>query len=316
MRLVHVGDSRAYLLRDGRLHIVTKDHTVVAKMVEEGEITAAEAETHPHRNIVTRVVGVESSGPGRRGDPRRPRRRPAPAVQRRADRHGLPRRHRRGPADGIATRRPRSTHSSARRTPPAASTTSPPCCSTSRTTARRRRSRRWPRRPRPRPPRSGARPRSTRWRRRSAPRPTVASPTAPRPASWRSPRRQRSVHRPAGRGRRQRPARDERWSASASRSRCSSSGSSGSGCTWTRSGTSGSRTAGSAIFRGVPTEVAGFELHSRRGRDLRSRPPRRPRSRSTGRAARGDHGDRPRGGRGRSSTASERDVDRARPDRT
>ncbi|HYF11953.1 MAG TPA: Stp1/IreP family PP2C-type Ser/Thr phosphatase [Actinomycetota bacterium] len=61
VRLVHVGDSRAYLLRDGRLSIVTKDHTVVAKMVEEGEISAAEAETHPHRNIVTRVVGVEST---------------------------------------------------------------------------------------------------------------------------------------------------------------------------------------------------------------------------------------------------------------
>jgi protein phosphatase len=60
-RVVHVGDSRAYLLRDGRLHLLTKDHTVVAKMVEEGEITAAEAVTHPHRNIVTRVLGVESS---------------------------------------------------------------------------------------------------------------------------------------------------------------------------------------------------------------------------------------------------------------
>ena len=61
VRLVHVGDSRCYLLRDGDLHMLTKDHTVVAKMVEEGEITAAEAENHPHRNIVTRVLGVESS---------------------------------------------------------------------------------------------------------------------------------------------------------------------------------------------------------------------------------------------------------------
>ena len=67
-RLIHVGDSRAYLLRDGRLHMLTKDHTVVAKMVEEGEITAAEAETHPHRNIVTRVprenaATASTSGP-------------------------------------------------------------------------------------------------------------------------------------------------------------------------------------------------------------------------------------------------------------
>jgi protein phosphatase len=61
VRLVHVGDSRCYLLRDGELHMLTKDHTVVAKMVEEGEITAAEAENHPHRNIVTRVLGVESN---------------------------------------------------------------------------------------------------------------------------------------------------------------------------------------------------------------------------------------------------------------
>jgi serine/threonine protein phosphatase PrpC len=61
VRLVHVGDSRGYLLRDGALHMLTKDHTVVAKMVEEGEITAAEAENHPHRNIVTRVLGVEST---------------------------------------------------------------------------------------------------------------------------------------------------------------------------------------------------------------------------------------------------------------
>jgi serine/threonine protein phosphatase PrpC len=61
VRLVHVGDSRCYLLRDGELHMLTKDHTVVAKMVEEGEITAAEAESHPHRNIVTRVLGVEAN---------------------------------------------------------------------------------------------------------------------------------------------------------------------------------------------------------------------------------------------------------------
>ena len=70
VRLAHVGDSRAYLLRDGELHLLTKDHTVVAKMVEEGEITAAEAETHPHRNIVTRALGVESDVAGRRGRPR------------------------------------------------------------------------------------------------------------------------------------------------------------------------------------------------------------------------------------------------------
>jgi protein phosphatase len=61
VRLAHVGDSRAYLFREGDLRMLTKDHTVVAKMVEEGEITPAEAETHPHRNIVTRVLGVEQT---------------------------------------------------------------------------------------------------------------------------------------------------------------------------------------------------------------------------------------------------------------
>ena len=61
VRLAHVGDSRAYLLRDGRLQRLTKDHTLVARMVEDGEITEAEAETHPHRSIVTRALGVEAA---------------------------------------------------------------------------------------------------------------------------------------------------------------------------------------------------------------------------------------------------------------
>ncbi|MGZ8636837.1 MAG: protein phosphatase 2C domain-containing protein, partial [Actinomycetota bacterium] len=59
LRLAHVGDSRAYLLRDGELHLVTEDHTLVRRMVQAGEITAEEAETHPHRNILTRALGVD-----------------------------------------------------------------------------------------------------------------------------------------------------------------------------------------------------------------------------------------------------------------
>ncbi|MGH2636547.1 MAG: Stp1/IreP family PP2C-type Ser/Thr phosphatase [Actinomycetota bacterium] len=58
-RLAHVGDSRAYLLRGGELHLLTKDHTLVHRMVEEGEITEEEAETHPHRSILTRALGVD-----------------------------------------------------------------------------------------------------------------------------------------------------------------------------------------------------------------------------------------------------------------
>ncbi len=61
VRLAHVGDSRAYLFRDGELHLLTEDHTLVHRMVQEGEITEAEAENHPHRNIVTRALGVDGT---------------------------------------------------------------------------------------------------------------------------------------------------------------------------------------------------------------------------------------------------------------
>ena len=57
--LAHVGDSRAYLFRGGELHLLTEDHTLVHRMVQEGEITPAEAETHPHRSILTRALGVD-----------------------------------------------------------------------------------------------------------------------------------------------------------------------------------------------------------------------------------------------------------------
>jgi PPM family protein phosphatase len=57
--LAHVGDSRAYLLRAGALRRLTEDHTLVARMIKTGEITAAEAEVHPHRNVLTRALGTE-----------------------------------------------------------------------------------------------------------------------------------------------------------------------------------------------------------------------------------------------------------------
>jgi len=59
VHLVHVGDSRAYLLRGGELTQVTEDHTLVHRMVMEGEISEEEAETHPHRSILTRALGVD-----------------------------------------------------------------------------------------------------------------------------------------------------------------------------------------------------------------------------------------------------------------
>ena len=59
--VVHAGDSRAYLLNpdSGEIIQITKDHSVVQKMIEDGEITAEEAVTHPKKNLITRAVGVD-----------------------------------------------------------------------------------------------------------------------------------------------------------------------------------------------------------------------------------------------------------------
>ena len=54
--LVHIGDSRAYLLRDGQLQQLTEDHTLVQSLIDEGRITAAEARHHPHRSLILRVL--------------------------------------------------------------------------------------------------------------------------------------------------------------------------------------------------------------------------------------------------------------------
>jgi PPM family protein phosphatase len=56
----HVGDSRAYLLRDGDLSQVTEDHSLVEEMVRNGELTPEQAEVHPRRSIITRALGIES----------------------------------------------------------------------------------------------------------------------------------------------------------------------------------------------------------------------------------------------------------------
>lgn len=57
LAMVHIGDSRAYLLRDGRLTQVTHDHTLVQFLVDHGQITQEEAEHHPKRNVVMRALG-------------------------------------------------------------------------------------------------------------------------------------------------------------------------------------------------------------------------------------------------------------------
>lgn len=59
LTIAHVGDSRAYRLRDGELERLTRDHSLVAEMVRRGAITEAEAEVHPQRSILTRALGPE-----------------------------------------------------------------------------------------------------------------------------------------------------------------------------------------------------------------------------------------------------------------
>ncbi|MCS7006181.1 MAG: Stp1/IreP family PP2C-type Ser/Thr phosphatase [Thermoleophilia bacterium] len=57
--IAHVGDSRAYLLRDGGLEQLTVDHSLVAELVESGLLTPEEAERHPQRSTITRALGTE-----------------------------------------------------------------------------------------------------------------------------------------------------------------------------------------------------------------------------------------------------------------
>ena len=55
----HVGDSRAYLVRDGELTQITNDHSLVEEMVRGGELTPEQAEVHPQRSIITRALGID-----------------------------------------------------------------------------------------------------------------------------------------------------------------------------------------------------------------------------------------------------------------
>lgn len=59
MAVAHVGDSRAYVLREGTLVRVTHDHSYVEELVDSGQITADEARTHPSRSIITRALGSD-----------------------------------------------------------------------------------------------------------------------------------------------------------------------------------------------------------------------------------------------------------------
>jgi Serine/threonine protein phosphatase len=61
MVIGHVGDSRAYILKDGKLGKITNDHSLVAELVKNGTITEDEAMHHPQKNIITRALGTENS---------------------------------------------------------------------------------------------------------------------------------------------------------------------------------------------------------------------------------------------------------------
>src|SRR5260370_5579553 len=58
-----VGDRRGYVMEGSTLRQVTKDHSVVQRLVEIGEISAEEARTHEHKNVITRSLGARQSGP-------------------------------------------------------------------------------------------------------------------------------------------------------------------------------------------------------------------------------------------------------------
>jgi serine/threonine protein phosphatase PrpC len=59
LAVAHVGDSRAYIFRDGQLARLTQDHSLVEELVRQGKLTEAQAAEHPQRSIITRALGIE-----------------------------------------------------------------------------------------------------------------------------------------------------------------------------------------------------------------------------------------------------------------
>jgi protein phosphatase len=60
LAVAHVGDSRAYLFRDGKLTRLTQDHSLVEELVRRGKLTEEQAAEHPQRSIITRALGIEN----------------------------------------------------------------------------------------------------------------------------------------------------------------------------------------------------------------------------------------------------------------
>ena len=63
LHFAHIGDSRAYRLRDGKFEQVSIDHTFVQRLIDEGRLRPEEAETHPHKNVLMRVLGDVDASP-------------------------------------------------------------------------------------------------------------------------------------------------------------------------------------------------------------------------------------------------------------
>ena len=59
VHVAHAGDSRAYLVRKGEIEQLTIDHSVVGEMMRKGMLTKEEARNHPHRNVITRAMGLQ-----------------------------------------------------------------------------------------------------------------------------------------------------------------------------------------------------------------------------------------------------------------
>ena len=59
--VVNIGDSRAYIVRDGKISQVTVDHTVVNQMIADGDLSVEEARVHPRKNEITRALGAEEN---------------------------------------------------------------------------------------------------------------------------------------------------------------------------------------------------------------------------------------------------------------
>src|SRR5574344_437631 len=58
LMFANIGDSSGFVLKNGKLHKITKDHTLVNLLVESGELSAAEAENHPKKNVLMRALGA------------------------------------------------------------------------------------------------------------------------------------------------------------------------------------------------------------------------------------------------------------------